>query len=90
LLCGDAEKGLAVELITRQHGQPAGGQRPHGDVLPALGRAQRRVEDGSGPASTAGCWSISITGNPSSSTCASSSAIGWSLSIAPAGRLCWR
>ena len=45
LLCGDAEKSLAVQPIASQHGEPTRRSRSDGDVQFALRSAQGRIED---------------------------------------------
>jgi hypothetical protein len=45
LLSGHAGQGLAVELVTRQHGQAAADTGADGDVLLAAASAHRAVED---------------------------------------------
>ena len=45
LLCGDAEKRLAVQPVAWQHGEPTWSSSSDGDVLFALPSTQSRIEN---------------------------------------------
>ena len=54
LLCGDAEKRLAIQPVAWQHGEPTGSSSPDGDVLFAGVRSIREFVKVVGIAAT---WS---------------------------------